>query len=492
MVGTSVSGQGSSVGPYQIEALIGRGGMGEVYRAFDTRRGRVVALKLISPGNAHDETYRARFRRESDSAAGLRDPHVVPIHDFGEIDGRLFLDMRLIDGAGLDTVLTQGPMSPTRAVAIIGQVAQALGSAHVQGVVHRDVKPSNILLTSEDFAYLVDFGIARSMDDGGTLTTAGSTIGTLAYMAPERFDGGAPDQRSDTYSLACVLAECLLGRAPFDGKSLPTLMKAHLVAEPPRPSRLRPDVPAALDTVIARGMAKDPTARYGSVYDFALAAQNALVPPTGHHRPQSTRVVTPARTVDARMDAFRAEAVRRNGPPPAPAKKAKRWRRTKAVTAAVGAVVLIGLVSFGVGRFTAATPVAAADRTVTSTAPTAPEAPVSTSPAPTATPSSSPVSGNRSQPSAFTYTVESNYPVVLGYTAANGDSVTRMSVPAPWTLKIATDAWGSDARPMLTASSTSTKGDTYVSCTITDSDGKVVATDRKESSFASAMCLNFS
>lgn len=250
------------LGPYRLEGLLGRGGMGEVHRAFDQRRGRAVALKVLPPELAHDEDFRARFRRESDSAARLQDPHVVPIHDFGEIDGRLYIDMRLIDGVGLDRLVAAGPMDPRRAVALLGQVAEALTDAHAHGVLHRDVKPSNILVTPSDFAYLVDFGIARALDEHRTaVTRSGATIGTLAYMAPERFDGGQPDHRSDIYSLACTLAECLTGRRPFDATSLPSIMKAHLTADPPRPSLQRGDVPRALDEVIARGMAKDQIGR---------------------------------------------------------------------------------------------------------------------------------------------------------------------------------------------------------------------------------------
>jgi serine/threonine protein kinase len=267
----------NTLGPYRLEGLLGRGGMGEVYRAFDTRRGRAVALKILPPEIARDESFRARFRRESDSAARLQDPHVIPIHDFGEFDGRLYIDMRLVEGAGLDQIIAAGPLDPRRAVALIAQVAEALTDAHSHGVLHRDVKPSNILVTRSDFVYLVDFGIARALDEDLTaLTRSGATVGTLAYMAPERFDGEPLDNRSDIYSLTCTLAECLTGRRPFDATSLPSLMKAHLTADPPRPSLQRHDIPPALDDVIACGMAKKPTARYLTARDLAAAAQFAL------------------------------------------------------------------------------------------------------------------------------------------------------------------------------------------------------------------------
>jgi serine/threonine protein kinase len=169
----------AELGPYRLEGVLGRGGMGEVYRVFDRRRGRIVALKILPSELAHDEDFRARFRRESDSAARLQDPHVVPIHDFGEIDGRLYIDMRLVDGVGLDQLIASGAMEPRRAVALIGQIAEALTDAHAKGVLHRDVKPSNIRVTSSDFAYLVDFDIAWALDEHRTaVTRSGATIGT--------------------------------------------------------------------------------------------------------------------------------------------------------------------------------------------------------------------------------------------------------------------------------------------------------------------------
>src|SRR5690606_1141123 len=204
-------------GHYQLQELIGRGGMGEVYRAYDTRTDRVVALKVLPVHLAQDETYQQRFRRESQAVAGLNDPHVVPIHGFGEIDGRLYLDMRLIEGRNLGTVLNdKEPLDPRFAVSVVEQVAQALDSAHEAGLVHRDIKPSNILITDRDFVYLIDFGLARTAGSAG-LTTAGSTLGTLAYMAPERFENGDVDRHADIYALTCVLYECLTGKRPYPG-----------------------------------------------------------------------------------------------------------------------------------------------------------------------------------------------------------------------------------------------------------------------------------
>jgi serine/threonine protein kinase, bacterial len=280
---------GSQFGPYRLMRLLGRGGMGDVYEAEDTRKRRIVALKLISPQFSSDPMFRARMQREADAAGRLTEPHVVPIHDYGEIDGQLYLDMRMIDGVDLATALKRtGPMSPARAVAIIRQVAAALDAAHASGVTHRDVKPENILITSDDFAYLVDFGIARAAADRG-LTQTGTAMGSYKYMAPERFTGNEVTYRSDIYSLACVLGECLTGSPPFRADSIERLVAAHLMEPAPRPSQLRPGrVPAAVDQVVAKGMAKNPEERYRSAGELANAALDALTAPEQH---QAERII---------------------------------------------------------------------------------------------------------------------------------------------------------------------------------------------------------
>ncbi|WP_019305980.1 serine/threonine-protein kinase, partial [Mycobacterium avium] len=269
-----------SFGHYRILELLGRGGMGRVYRAYDATTDRVVALKVLPPHLAEDQDFQQRFRREARIAAGLNDPHVVPIHGYGEIDGRLYVDMRLIEGRDLAHYITEngGRLSPQRAVAVIEQVAAALDSAHRAGLIHRDVKPMNVLVTTaRDFVYLIDFGLARAQADTA-LTQTGATMGTVAYMAPERFTG-TTDHRADVYSLACVLHECLTGKRPFAGDSLEEQLNAHLNTAPPRPSATAPEVPAAFDAVIARGMAKKPEDRYASAGDLALAAKEALSTP---------------------------------------------------------------------------------------------------------------------------------------------------------------------------------------------------------------------
>jgi serine/threonine-protein kinase len=272
--------------------------MGEVYEAEDTRKGRTVALKLISPQYSDDPTFRARMQREAGAAGRLTEPHVVPIHDYGDINGQLYLDMRLIDGVDLANVLKRnGPMSPPRAVAIVRQVASALDAAHASGVTHRDVKPENILLTGDDFAYLVDFGIARAGGDQG-LTQTGMAMGTYKYMAPERFTGNEVTYRADIYALACVLGECLTGSPPFRADSIEQLVAAHLMQPAPRPSQLRPgQIPAALDQVVARGMAKNPDERYRTAGELANAALQALTAPEQHQAESILQHVEEAETM---------------------------------------------------------------------------------------------------------------------------------------------------------------------------------------------------
>jgi serine/threonine protein kinase len=285
---------GRSFGRYQLLGLLGRGGMGEVFRAYDTSTDRIVAIKLLPPHAGEDREFRERFRREARTAAGLNDPHVVPIHGYGEINGQLYVDMRLIEGRHLLRFMAEhgGRLSPDSAVTVIEQVAAALDSAHRAGLVHRDVKPSNILVANaRDFVYLIDFGIARNAADTA-MTRSGNALGTFTYMAPERFDG-ATDPRCDVYSLACVLHECLTGTRPYPGNSLESQLHGHLNTPPPRPSTVVPDLPRALDPVIARGMAKYINARYQTAPELAEAARAAIT-----HRPASPPPPRPQRPAE--------------------------------------------------------------------------------------------------------------------------------------------------------------------------------------------------
>jgi serine/threonine kinase PknH len=266
---------GTTFGRYKITRLVGKGGGGAVYEAYDTGKRRNVALKILADQLSTNETFRMRFQRESQAAAILQEPHVIPIHDWGEIDGSLYIDMRLVQGQTLLDLIAEGPLAPSRAVAIIAQVAAALDAAHAAGLIHRDIKPQNIIVTPADFVYLVDFGIAETKGDP-RLTTAGTQIGTLNYMAPERFSDGATTPAVDVYALACVLYESLTGHTPFAGNSLEHLVAAHIASPSPRPSVANPRVPAALDDVVARGMAKHPDDRYGTAGALGRAAQRAL------------------------------------------------------------------------------------------------------------------------------------------------------------------------------------------------------------------------
>jgi molecular chaperone DnaK len=267
--------EGTPFGRYRLLELLGSGSMGDVWRAYDTGTDRVVALKVLAAHLHDDATYQERFRREARAAAALSEPHVVPIHDFGEIEGRLYVTMRLLKGGDLQQMIAGGPLDPERAVWIIEQIASALHAAHKIGLVHRDVKPSNIVVGEEDFAYLIDFGIARAEGES-RLTEHGATIGTWAYMAPERFTTGTADARADIYALACVLYEALTGQQPFRATSQDQFVAAHLKQTPPRPSAVQLGVPAAMDAVIATGMAKDPDHRHVTAKDLARAAREAL------------------------------------------------------------------------------------------------------------------------------------------------------------------------------------------------------------------------
>ncbi|MHA7649448.1 serine/threonine-protein kinase PknH/PknJ [Mycobacterium sp. ML4] len=283
MSDTQASRVGSMFGPYELKRLLGRGGMGEVYEAEHTVKEWTVAVKVMTAEFSKDPVFRERMKREARIAGRLQEPHVVPIHDYGEIDGQMYLEMRLIEGTDLDAVLKRyGPLTPPRAVAIITQIASALDAAHAAGVMHRDVKPPNILVTRDDFAYLVDFGIASATTDE-KLTQLGTAVGTWKYMAPERFSNDEVTYRADIYSLACVLYECLTGGPPYRADSAGSLVTAHLMNPVPQVSTARAGIPKSFDAVIARGMAKKPEDRYTSAGDLALAAHEALSSPDQDH-----------------------------------------------------------------------------------------------------------------------------------------------------------------------------------------------------------------
>jgi hypothetical protein len=271
---------------YRVEALIDRGGMGVVYRAFDLRLKRTVALKLMTPELAADDRFRDRFVRESELAMSLEHPNVVPIHDAGEGDGRLYLAMRLVEGTDLRQLLrAEGALEPRRALDICRQIAHALDAAHIRGLVHRDVKPSNVLLDRNEHVYLADFGLTRRLEDQGVQAGDGRSVGTPAYLAPEQIEGGSVDGRADVYSLGCLLFECITGQEPFPRDSQLAVAWAHLEEEPPRASALDSGLSGGIDDVIGRAMAKDPDNRYPTCAALVAAAENAL----GLRKPSTLR-----------------------------------------------------------------------------------------------------------------------------------------------------------------------------------------------------------
>jgi YVTN family beta-propeller protein len=260
---------GTELHGYRLDALIGRGGMGVVYRAHDPRLKRDVALKLLAPELAEDRAFRERFLRESELAAALEHPNVVPIHDVGEVEGQLFVVMRLVEEGDLKALLArEGKLDGRRALAIVSQVASALDAAHERGLVHRDVKPSNVLVDGRDHAYLSDFGLSRRLSEQAAGFDAGLSLGTPAYVAPEEIEGNDVDGRADQYSLGCVLYECLSGERPFPRSSEAAVLFAHLEEAPPT-------LPG-LEEVLPRALAKDPATRYGTCTELVDATANAL------------------------------------------------------------------------------------------------------------------------------------------------------------------------------------------------------------------------
>ncbi len=265
---------GTDLGSYHLESVVGRGGMGVVYRATDTALDRPVAIKLIAPLAADDEAFRARFLRESKMAAAIDHPNIIPIYEAGERDGSYFLAMRFVDGTDLERRLRQGPLEPRAAVALLGQIASALDAAHAAGLVHRDVKPANVLVASgqgadrSDHAYLTDFGLTKQSGSETGLTRAGGFVGTLEYIAPEQIEGKPADGRADQYALAGIAVACLTGQVPFPRDSDVAIINAHLHDAPPSLHGRLASLPVAVDAVIARAMAKAPDDRYPDCRSF--------------------------------------------------------------------------------------------------------------------------------------------------------------------------------------------------------------------------------
>jgi serine/threonine-protein kinase len=273
---------GTEFAGYRIEALLGRGGMSVVYRAENARLGNKVALKLIAEELAHDESFRERFVRESRTAASLNHPNVVPIYDAGDEDGVLFIAMRYVESDLKQLLGRDGPLSLAKTLSVVGQVGSALDTAHARGLLHRDVKPANILLDSASepggvpHAYLADFGLTKHLESRSGITASGQFVGTIDYMSPEQIEGRDVDGRTDIYSLGCVLFECLAGTTPFRRETEVAVLWAHMRDEPPPVTELRPELPGAVDLVLARAVAKDPAHRYASARELVDELRAAL------------------------------------------------------------------------------------------------------------------------------------------------------------------------------------------------------------------------
>jgi len=271
--------EGDVFAGHRIEGVAGRGGMGVVYRARQLDLDRLVALKLIAPALAQDDGFRERFIAESRAAAAIEHPNVVPIYYAGDADGRLYIAMRFVEGEDLRTrVRREGRLDPDTAAHVTSQVASALDAAHARGLVHRDVKPANVLLGERDHAYLTDFGLTKRVDSASGATRAGGWVGTLGYVSPEQIRGERTDARSDTYALGCVLYHALTGSTPYQRDSDEATLWAHLNDPPPPVTSAVPGVPPEFEDVIARALAKDPGERYQSAGDLGRAALAA----TGH------------------------------------------------------------------------------------------------------------------------------------------------------------------------------------------------------------------
>ena len=284
---------GTRVGGYELEDLLGQGGMGVVYRARHLHLDRLAALKLLNPELAGDAAFRERFLRESRTAATLHHPNIVTVYDAGDADGLLYIAMQLVEGSDLAELLDRtGALEPQRAITIAAQIADALDAAHAKGLVHRDVKPANVLIDDRR-CYLTDFGLTRSVSSRTALTVHGEFVGTIDYVPPEQIEGRVVDGRADVYALGCLLYHMLAGAVPYARDSKISVMYAHMQESPPPVSAERSDLPASLDDVLARAMAKRPDDRYETCGGLVSAARAAL----GGEAPRDDRAVAEAPAV---------------------------------------------------------------------------------------------------------------------------------------------------------------------------------------------------
>jgi serine/threonine protein kinase len=300
---------GRQLGDYMIEEVVGRGGMATVYRARDKRLGRAVALKILAPQLSHDHRFRDRFVRESRLVASIDHPNIIPIYEADERDDLLFIAMRYVEGSDMRRLVqSAGPLPVARANVLFAQIASALDAAHVNGLVHRDVKPANILVTDADHVYLTDFGLTKSSSAEAGLTSHGHFMGTPRYVAPEQIRGLPVDGRSDLYAFACVAYEALAGQPPFQRDTELALLYAHVSHDPPPLTPYRPDLPHPVNQVMARALSKSPDDRYPTCKAFISALRDAISGveedaagrsswPPGHPSFPPTVVSQPAQTV---------------------------------------------------------------------------------------------------------------------------------------------------------------------------------------------------
>jgi serine/threonine-protein kinase len=293
--------EGTIVSGYRIDGMLGEGGMGAVYQATQLSLNRVVALKLLAANLGDDAGFRARFEREGQVQAALDHDHIVSVYEAGQSEYGLFLAMRLIPGPTLKHLILDGLLDPRRSVRLLAQVANALDSAHRAGLIHRDIKPQNILIGDRDHAYLADFGLIKAPDEA-RLTGTGQFIGTIDYVAPEQIQGEPATPASDIYALTGVLYECLTGEVPYPKPSEAATLHAHVMQPPPVLTERRPDLPPALDGVIAQGMAKDPWSRPSTAAELIQAASRAL---------SSSASSIPAPAAPSQHDGATAERERR-------------------------------------------------------------------------------------------------------------------------------------------------------------------------------------
>lgn len=439
---------GQTFGQYELQEPLGRGGMASVYRALQPSLGRSVAVKVLSLSQLPDPTLPERFRREARMAANLLHPNIVPVYDFGEWNGHLFIVMALLSGGTLRERM-HGPMPMQLAIRLVNQVADALGYAHGQGIFHRDVKPTNLLLASGDWTMLSDFGIARALGDTTRLTNQYGTVGTPAYMAPEQWLGGEIDGRADLYSLGIVLYEMLTGRPPFTATTAQGLMRQHLEASVPTLSDQRPDLPHAFDVVLRTMLAKLPEHRYRHAGEFKAALETAIregQTPSSHSRTNLVGAIVPQMD---NPDLGQTVRVSRLQQTPAPTvlqtsnSRLPTFLLALVLILAVLLAVAVGFIAAG-GRFGAA-PEQAATQPTQSAAIAAPNTPPVQAVVPTATllPTVAPT------PATIPPTLVAPTPPPAIATPAPPPPKPVVAQPAPTTSIPATGATSSDPRQVL-------------------------------------------